>query len=248
MDTSTSGIPTAGTVVARRLSEQVAEVRRLEEAARADTPDSAHKMRVALRRLRSALATFRPVLDRESTDPLRDEIRWLARELGPVRDAEVLQHRLLVPARGEATGTNDAPATARIEEALREQREHARARVAATGPDRPADRARLLHEARKAAKRARYAGEALEGVCGADARRFVEVLTRVQSALGEYQDTVLARAILRHLAEQARQAGEDTAVYRALHAREERIAEAALAEFRSAWREAAKKRHRRWAR
>jgi CHAD domain-containing protein len=54
-----------------------------------------HKMRVAMRRLRSALATYRPVLDREQTDPVRDELRWLAQQLGDARDTEVLREHLL---------------------------------------------------------------------------------------------------------------------------------------------------------
>ena len=54
-----------------------------------------HKMRVGTRRLRSALATFRPLLDRAVTDPIRDELKWIAGELGGARDAEVLRERLL---------------------------------------------------------------------------------------------------------------------------------------------------------
>lgn len=51
-------------------------------------------MRVASRRLRSALRTYRPLLDAGATDPVRDELRWLANLLGVVRDAQVLQRRL----------------------------------------------------------------------------------------------------------------------------------------------------------
>ena len=54
---------------------------------RRDEPDSVHKMRVATRRLRSTLKTFRPLWDRATTDRLRAELRWLAEVLGPVRDA-----------------------------------------------------------------------------------------------------------------------------------------------------------------
>jgi CHAD domain-containing protein len=42
-----------------------------------DEPDAVHQMRVATRRLRSALATYRPLLDRERTDPVRQELKWL---------------------------------------------------------------------------------------------------------------------------------------------------------------------------
>lgn len=66
-----------------------------EDQARTDAPDGVHKMRVASRRLRSALVTFRPLLQRERTDPLRSELKWIATELGGARDAEVLRLRLL---------------------------------------------------------------------------------------------------------------------------------------------------------
>jgi len=61
---------------------------------RRDLPDSVHQMRVACRRLRSALKTFRPLLDTETVGYLREELRWLASELGEVRDTEVQRARL----------------------------------------------------------------------------------------------------------------------------------------------------------
>ena len=56
---------------------------------RRNLPDSVHQMRVACRRLRAALTTFRPLLDTETTSFLREELAWLATELGQVRDTEV---------------------------------------------------------------------------------------------------------------------------------------------------------------
>ncbi len=56
---------------------------------RRDLPDSVHQMRVSCRRLRAALATFRSLLDSESASFLREELAWLATELGQVRDTEV---------------------------------------------------------------------------------------------------------------------------------------------------------------
>ena len=61
---------------------------------RRDLPDSVHQMRVACRRLRSALKTFRPLLDAEAVEYLRGELQWLASELGEVRDTEVQRVRL----------------------------------------------------------------------------------------------------------------------------------------------------------
>jgi CHAD domain-containing protein len=55
-----------------------------------DDPEFVHQARVATRRLRSDLRTFRSLLDPEWVASLRDELRWLAAELGAVRDTEVL--------------------------------------------------------------------------------------------------------------------------------------------------------------
>ena len=62
-------------------------MRRLDPAVRLDADDAVHKMRVAVRRLRSTLATYRRLLDRDVTEPLRDELKWLGGVLGAVRDA-----------------------------------------------------------------------------------------------------------------------------------------------------------------
>ncbi|EYT81058.1 hypothetical protein CF54_21785, partial [Streptomyces sp. Tu 6176] len=66
----------------------------LDPAVRRDLPDSVHRMRVATRRLRSALRTYGRVLDRAATAPLAAELKWLAGELGLDRDHEVLAERL----------------------------------------------------------------------------------------------------------------------------------------------------------
>jgi CHAD domain-containing protein len=59
-------------------------------AVRRGQPDSVHQMRVACRRLRAALKSFRPLLDPAWADGLRAELSWLAGELGAARDGEVL--------------------------------------------------------------------------------------------------------------------------------------------------------------
>ena len=51
------------------------------------------------------------------------------------------------------------------------------------------------HEARKAAKRARYAGEAVSPALGRDARRFTKQMKKIQSVLGDHQDAVVARGV-----------------------------------------------------
>jgi len=56
--------------------------------------EAVHQARVATRRLRSDLRTFRDVVDVEWSEPLRDELKWLGERLGEVRDADVLLARL----------------------------------------------------------------------------------------------------------------------------------------------------------
>lgn len=66
---------------------------RLNEALllRAGTAEPLHQARVALRRLRSALSLFRPLFESdERATQLIDELRWLAGELGAIRDIDVL--------------------------------------------------------------------------------------------------------------------------------------------------------------
>ena len=85
----------AGDVLRAHLTAQVNALVTHDYQARHDEPDGVHQMRVATRRLRSALSTFRPLLDRQVTDPLRAELTWLGGKLGAARDAEVLRDRVL---------------------------------------------------------------------------------------------------------------------------------------------------------
>jgi CHAD domain-containing protein len=55
-----------------------------------DDPEQVHQARVATRRLRSDLRTFRSLLVPEWDEALRAELKWLGAELGAVRDTEVL--------------------------------------------------------------------------------------------------------------------------------------------------------------
>jgi CHAD domain-containing protein len=57
-------------------------------------PEAVHQCRVATRRLRSDLRTFRSVLDRDRSDPIRDDLKWLGRTLGRVRDPDVMLDQL----------------------------------------------------------------------------------------------------------------------------------------------------------
>ena len=117
-----------------------------------------------------------------------------------------------------------------------------RADQAAAG--QPTDAA--LHRARKAAKRARYAAEAAAPAMGKKARRFGKRMKRVQSSLGDYQDSVIARQVERDLAISVAHAGENAFTYGVLYERDVRAGELARARAQAAWRKAAKPRYRTW--
>jgi CHAD domain-containing protein len=85
---------TAGEVLVAYLAAHVAKLHHEDQRLRAGEHEGVHQIRVACRRMRSALATYRPVLDRAATDPVRDELRWLGGELARARDAQVQQQRL----------------------------------------------------------------------------------------------------------------------------------------------------------
>jgi CHAD domain-containing protein len=82
----------------------------------------------------------------------------------------------------------------------------------------------LLHRARKAAKRARYAAE-LYRPLDKRAKRAVKHYKHIQTALGNHQDTVVASATLRQLGTTAGTTeGENGFTYGLLYAREQQIA------------------------
>ncbi|ASO18972.1 CHAD domain-containing protein [Actinoalloteichus hoggarensis] len=84
----------AGDVVLDHLRGQAAALFENEQGFHRGEPGSVHRMRVATRRLRSALQSFGTIVDREQTRELTDELRRLGRVLGRSRDAEVVTRRL----------------------------------------------------------------------------------------------------------------------------------------------------------
>jgi len=97
-----------------------------------EDPEDVHQARVATRRLRSDLRTFRDLLDPEWDASLREELGWLGGELGAVRDTDVQLMRMrgrieLLPAEDRPDGERllgdlEARRTAAREELLREIR------------------------------------------------------------------------------------------------------------------------------
>ncbi|MEU6080826.1 CYTH and CHAD domain-containing protein [Streptomyces sp. NPDC047108] len=288
---------TAGDHVLHYLRAQVDTIVELDPAVRRDQPDSVHRMRVATRRLRSAFKSFRKVLDRDVTDPIGDELKWLAAELGVDRDREVLTARLyqrldelprplvIGPVRGRlrtwsnarrrgsrrhVIGTLDSarhldlldtldalladpplrraarrPARAVLPGAvLRDFDRLARRVQVALAAPRGHDRDVAVHEARKAAKRARYAAEAARPALGKPAKRLVAHMKNLQDALGDHQDSVVARTALRELALEAQKAQESSFTFGLLYGHEEAQADAREAELPRAWREASRKKLR----
>ncbi|MEU8988480.1 CYTH and CHAD domain-containing protein [Streptomyces sp. NPDC048558] len=85
---------TAGDHVLAYVRAQRDAIVEFDPAVRQDVEDSVHSMRVATRRMRSTFKSFGKILDRAVTDPIGDELKWLAGELGVDRDREVLNERL----------------------------------------------------------------------------------------------------------------------------------------------------------
>lgn len=146
----------------------------------------------------------------------------------------------LGPAGDEAAGSALAAAVARSYRTTR--RRMCRALAARPGQDRDV----ALHQARKAAKRSRYAAEAVTTVAGRDARRFAGQMKRMQTVLGDHQDTVIARQLERSLGVAAHLAGENAFSYGTFYERDAcdaRMLDELAAEV---WRQASRRRYRRW--
>ncbi|MFJ9738367.1 CHAD domain-containing protein [Streptomyces sp. NPDC101166] len=288
---------TAGAELHAYLSEQVRALVDLDPAVRRGLPDSVHQMRVACRRLRSSLRSYRSLVDREVTDPVRADLQWLGGELGAERDQEVLAQRLregvdrlpgelvLGPvaarlqawdvtksaeARERSLAALSSPRYVALLEALDRlvadpplragaSRKAAKALPAALGEEfgRLADRVdralrtpagperdAALHEARKKAKRLRYAAEAARPALGKPAKRLSKSVKSVQKALGDHHDGVVARDALRRHAVAAHAAGEPGFTWGLLYGREQAAAAAREESLPKLWRAAARTRPR----
>ncbi|MFC6576969.1 CYTH and CHAD domain-containing protein [Planomonospora parontospora] len=81
----------AGEAVVGYLASQAAVLLAEDPRVRRNEEDAVHRMRVACRRTRSALKSFKGIV--AGTRPLRDELRWLGEVLGEARDLEVIRER-----------------------------------------------------------------------------------------------------------------------------------------------------------
>ncbi|MDQ4033223.1 MAG: CYTH and CHAD domain-containing protein [Actinomycetota bacterium] len=290
---------TAGDVVLAYLWEQVERLRRYDPLVRQDAPDAVHQMRVAARRMRSALQAFGRILDRDQTRELTEELKWVAGELGGARDAEVMAERFAAllaelpkelklgpvdaavtrsfarrqaDAREVAVAALDSerylalhdridallaapPVTARARrKAKRElpksvRRAYRRVESRMADADRqPAGQQRdlALHETRKAAKRLRYATEAVEPTVGKPAARLRKRLKAVQELLGEHQDTAVSRPVLRELAAQAHLEGGNGFTYGLMYATEATRGDQVENDLPRAWKQMRKSKNIAW--
>jgi CHAD domain-containing protein len=117
-----------------------------------------------------------------------------------------------------------------------------RARHEPAGPGRDV----ALHEVRKSARRARYAAEATTPAVGRKARTFAKQMKKVQSVIGDHQDTVIARQAARDLGIGAHLAGENAFTYGLLHEREHHQAARLQAAARKTWKKVSRPRHLTW--
>ncbi|MFD0596185.1 CHAD domain-containing protein [Catellatospora coxensis] len=90
-----------------------------------DGDTAVHQMRVGVRRLRSDLRTFKPLVDRRWAKPLRRELGWLGDLLGAARDAEVLRDRLRATAAADPAHPTDDRDLAALDTVLAARREQA---------------------------------------------------------------------------------------------------------------------------
>jgi CHAD domain-containing protein len=100
------------------------------------------------------------------------------------------------------------------------------------------------HEARIAAKRARYAGEAVAPVLGADAKAFAEQMEKVTEILGEHQDAADAGAAIQAMAVNADASASFT--LGALFAAERERVATTRREFSRLWPKVSRRKWRRW--
>lgn len=120
---------TAGDAVRAAIATNVAAMLRHDPVVRlGGDPEGVHQMRVATRRLRSHLRTFRPLIeDTPEVGELSRELGWLADQLGEVRDLEVLEERLRKEA--ELLPPEDAAIGMRVAGLLEAQIQPARAKL-----------------------------------------------------------------------------------------------------------------------
>jgi triphosphatase len=109
--------------------ECLAVVLRNELGALAGAAEGLHQMRVAIRRLRAVLNGFKHMLPAEQYRWVGEELRWLARAIGPARDWDVLIDGVVATVTSRLLDPEDRDALTRAAEQAR-QRAHQEAETA----------------------------------------------------------------------------------------------------------------------
>lgn len=194
---------------------------------------------VALAHLRAVVAAepeelvLGPVAARLQQAEIRDSRAGLDRALHTLSEPRYL--RLLddlsaLLAHPPFTGGAGEAVTPVLDAALRQSARRLRRRLTAARRASEADRALALHAVRKAAKRVRYAAETGGGEMS-HVSKLARAAEKVQTALGEVQDTVVTREYSRRFGIAAAAAGESSFTYGRLHALEQARAERATQQF-----------------
>lgn len=113
-------------VLRERLSGLGAAIREAEQMVRDEHPEGVHDLRVAMRRTRSLLRTFRGELGEEESRRLADELRWAGGLLSPLRDLEVVHERIDALLREQRVELVLGGVQARVDDHVRGERPAAR--------------------------------------------------------------------------------------------------------------------------
>ncbi len=207
----TDAAPTIGSVLALIARTAADAVAASEGAALADEPDGVHQHRVRVRRLRSVLAGFRPLLDAPAVERLRVLYGQWGAQLGTVRDIEVLAD-VAEEAMAEL-GIDDPDARRRLVDDQRAEYAHAHARlVELAGEPRAQDRARLLAAFAASAPildAGHPARPVLADVLRGEARRVRRAAARADGTVESYHVVRKAGRRMRYVAEAVRDAAPD---------------------------------------
>lgn len=112
--------PTAGELLCTYVAHHLARLERQDQLLRSGDQEGVHQLRVAARRLRSALTTYSPILEPGPATELTSELRWFGGVLSEARDAQVLGQRLRALVEQQPAELVVGPVVDRITDELQE--------------------------------------------------------------------------------------------------------------------------------
>ena len=201
---------------------------------------------VLLERLRERAKTLPEADSRSAASVVRllaDDVanlrKKLMAELDSQRYVDLLERLVMAAHAPDALPEADQPASAVLPPLAAGPWRRLRSAVRALS-DKPTDPE--LHHIRILAKRARYAAEAVAPVAGPAASDFAKMAAKLQTVLGEHQDSVTAQAWLRG----SRLSGRRAFVAGELIAMEHVAAEEAASRWKRVWKALDRKSLREW--